>query len=629
MRAGRGITRRAVSTAALAGFAVAACQGKDAPQVPSLLEGRLADWTQDILSDDPELATQSGVAESVLGARFNDRLTGRGSAAAERRRTAALRRVLELKALREGKPADPNGTLGFIQAQFDAAAELARFEYGRFAPLSGAQPYVLDQAGSAFLTLPDFLESRQPMATVDQAGDYLARLRAAAISIAEDMDHARDDAAKGTVAPRVILQRVYQRTLASVGAGAEGNPFFLGFARRIDALVPPAADPAQANDAQRRAGAVKGQALAIVREGIVPAQLRLGQAVNVLAGQSGEEPGVWRLPNGEAYYAACLAYETSTSLTADEIHAVGTERVQEVSGQLDGVLRRMGRTEGTVGQRMAALTADPAYRYANDDVGRAQLLADVRARIERAKTQSANWFAHQPKASLEVRRVPLLAEADSSGAYYEPPSVDGSQAGIYYINLRDMADMSKIDLPTQDYHEAIPGHHLQTALARELEGLPLLRRLMTFTAFSEGWATYAEQLADEQGLFAQDPIGRIGFLRWQLWRAARLVVDTGIHHLRWTRAQAVQSLSETTGDTPSVIETEVDRYIAAPGQACSYEIGRREMVRLREYARRALGPGFTLKGFHEQVLGAGEMPLSLLAGRVEAWVGASGTSASR
>jgi uncharacterized protein (DUF885 family) len=283
-------------------------------------------------------------------------------------------------------------------------------------------------------------------------------------------------------------------------------------------------------------------------------------------------------------------------------------------------LRRVGLTEGPVGQRLSQLTADPRYAYPETDEGRAQLIADVEARVARVMARAPQWFGALPQASLEVRRVPEFAEAGSPGAYYYPPALDGSTPGIYYINLRSLSEMTRIDLPTQDFHEAVPGHHFQTALAQEQTDTPLLRRLIIFNAYSEGWGLYAEELADEQGLHEGDPIGRIGYLRWQLWRAARLVVDTGLHAQNWSRQRAIEYMSATTGDAPGVVITEVDRYIVWPGQACGYEIGRREISRLREHARNVLGADFDLRGFHDAVLLSGETPLSVLDQVVRDWI---------
>jgi uncharacterized protein (DUF885 family) len=234
--------------------------------------------------------------------------------------------------------------------------------------------------------------------------------------------------------------------------------------------------------------------------------------------------------------------------------------------------------------------------------------------------RAPQWFGQLPRARLEVRRVPEFAEAGSPGAYYNPPSLDGSQPGVYFINMRSLAEMTRIDLPTQDFHEAVPGHHFQIALAQELSDVPLLRQLISFNAYTEGWALYAEQLADEQGFHDGDPAGRIGYLRWQLWRAVRLVVDTGLHAKGWSRQQAIDYVSQATGDLPGVVVTEVDRYIVWPGQACGYELGRREIARLREDARNELGPDFDLRGFHDAVLLHGEVPLSVLDTLVGDWI---------
>jgi uncharacterized protein (DUF885 family) len=396
--------------------------------------------------------------------------------------------------------------------------------------------------------------------------------------------------------------------------------YVTGFRRKLDALAAAeTGEAARAEIAQRNLAYV-ARAEAIVRDHVLPAHRRAATFLRAERANATDEAGVSRLPRGAEYYAAALRIETTTDLTPAQIHRSGRERVEALTNQLDIALRRVGLTAGPVGERLAQLTADPRYRYAETDEGRAQLLADVRARVDQMMERAPQWFGRMPRAPLEVRRVPEFLEASQSGAYYNSPSLDGATPGIYYVNLRDLSEMTRIDLPTQDYHEAAPGHHFQIALAQEIADTPLLRRLVSFNAFSEGWGLYAEELADEQGFYDGDPIGRIGFLRWQLWRAARLVVDTGLHAQNWTRQQAIDYLVATTGDTPGVIATEVDRYIVWPGQACGYEIGRREIMRLREQARNDLGPDFDLRGFHDAVLLSGEVPLGVLAGLVRDWI---------
>jgi uncharacterized protein (DUF885 family) len=379
-------------------------------------------------------------------------------------------------------------------------------------------------------------------------------------------------------------------------------------------------DAAERTQIEQRNLAFLARAEQIMGQNVIPAHQRAAAFLRSQRALADDSPSVSRLPNGEQFYAAALRIETTTELTPQQIHQIGRERVAALTTQLDIALRRVGLTEGTVGARLSQLTADPRHAYPATDEGRAQLMADVRARIARVMERAPTWFGRMPRAPLEVRRVPEFLEATQSGAYYNSPSLDGSTPGIYFINLRNLSEMTKIDLPTQDFHEAAPGHHFQIALAQELTELPLLRRLMGFNAYSEGWGLYAEELADEQGFHEGDPIGRIGFLRWQLWRAARLVVDTGLHSQNWTRQQAIDYLLNTTGDAPGVVVSEVDRYIVWPGQACGYEIGRREIMRLREQSRNALGPDFDLRGFHDVVLLSGEVPLGVLGQLVQDWI---------
>jgi uncharacterized protein (DUF885 family) len=600
--------------------ATAAC-GPRRPQPMTAFDGRLADWTQEILTDSPELASQAGVSEEAAGGRFNDRLDDRSPLALEARRSAALRRYTELRALDPASlsPADAM-TLSILREQFEAAAAGAAFEYGDFSPLGGLRPYVLNQMDSAFLTLPSFLDERHAIATAEDAEAYLTRLRAVADAIDSETARARIDAGNGVRPPLFIIDA----TIAALDDVMVQPPvqqlYVTALQRKLDGLSASVTDPtARAALQQRNAGYV-GRAEAIVRDHILPAHQRAAIFLRADRGNATDVAGIARLPQGGEFYAATLRIETTTTLTPDEIHRIGLQRVRMLTNELDVALRRVGLTAGPVGARLAQLTADPRYQYPDSDEGRAQLIADVQGRVNRVLERSPQWFGRMPRARLEVRRVPAMLEAGQPGAYYEPASLEGDTPGIYYINLRNLAEMTRIDLPTQDFHEAVPGHHFQTALAQENREAPLLRRLLSFNAYSEGWALYAEQFADEQGFYEGDPVGRIGYLRWQLWRAARLVVDTGLHANNWTRQQAIDYLIATTGDMPGVIVTEVDRYIVWPGQACGYELGRREIARLRESARNDLGADFDVRGFHDAVLLNGEVPLSVLDTLVRDWI---------
>jgi uncharacterized protein (DUF885 family) len=584
-------------------------------------DGRLADWTREILADSPELATQAGVSEEEAGGPYNNRLDDRSPIAMEARRSAATRRYAELRAIDADALQGTDAlTYAVLQSQFEAAADGAAFDYGTFSPLGGISPYVLNQMDSAFLTLPSFLDDRHNVESATDAESYLTRLRAVADSIDQETETARADAERGVRPPLFIIDATISLLDNVIAEPPLQQIYVSGFRRKLEALAARETDASARAALEQRHLSYLARAEAITRDHVIPAHQRAAAFLRSQRALASDAPGVSNLPRGAEYYAAALRIETTTDLTPAQIHRIGVDRVAALSSQLDIALRRVGLTEGPVGARLSQLTADPRYRYPETEEGRAQLLADVRARVNRVMERAPNWFGRMPRAPLEVRRVPEFLEATQSGAYYNSPSLDGSTPGIYFINLRDLSEMTRIDLPTQDFHEAAPGHHFQIALAQELTDSPLLRRLMGFNAYSEGWGLYAEELADEQGFHEGDPIGRIGFLRWQLWRAARLVVDTGLHAQNWSRQQAIDYLINTTGDAPGVIVSEVDRYIVWPGQACGYEIGRREIMRLREDARNELGPDFDLRGFHDAVLLSGEVPLGVLDGLVEDWI---------
>lgn len=598
---------------------VAACGPRQAQPITAF-DGRLADWAEQLLADSPELASQAGVTAEEAGGPYNDRLDNRSVTAVEARRGGALRRYAELRGLDATRIRDADRlTYEILSAQYANTADGAAFDYGNFSPLGGIQPYVLNQLDSAFLTLPSFLDERHPVQTPADAEAYLRRLRAAADAIDQETERARADAERGVRPPLFIMDTTLQMLQSVLQQPAMAQPYVTSFRRKLDALVAAAPESARPELERRNQGYI-ARAEQIVRDQVLPAHARAAAFLRADRVNAGDAPSVSRLPRGAEFYAAALRIETTTNLTPDDIHTIGLQRVTALTNQLDIALRRIGLTQGPVGERLSQMTADPRYAYPDTDEGRAQLIADVQARVNRVLERAPQWFGRLPRAPLEVRRVPVFAEAGSPGAYYSPPSLDGAQPGIYYINLRNLGEMTKIDLPTQDFHEAVPGHHFQIALAQEITDAPLLTRLISFNAYSEGWGLYAEELGDELGFYDGDPVGRIGYLRWQLWRAARLVVDTGLHSKDWSRQQAIDYLIRTTGDAPGVIATEVDRYIVWPGQACGYELGRREISRLREVARNELGPDFDLRGFHDTVLLHGEVPLSVLDGLVRDWI---------
>jgi uncharacterized protein (DUF885 family) len=602
------------------GLTLSACGPRQA-QPMSAFEGKLADWSREILADSPETASIAAVGPDAAGGAYGDRLDDRSALAVEARRSAALRRYTELRGLNTRNLSDDDQlTYTILRDQFANAAGGAAFAYGEFHPLGGLRPYVLNQMDSAFITLPTFMDDRHQVTDAASAEAYLTRLRAVADAIDQETERARADAALGVRPPGFIIDTVAGMLEAVLGDPPGAQIYVTSFREKLGAIA------AAERNAERRAEieqsnlVLVARAEAIVRDHVLPAHQRALAFLRSDRANAGDAPSVARLPRGDEFYAAALKIETTTDLTPDQIHRIGLQRVETLNRELDIALRRLALTEGPVGQRLAQLTADPRYQYEDSDTGRAQLIADVQARVNRVLERAPQWFGRLPRARLEVRRVPAFAEAGAPGAYYNSPSLDGSQPGVYFINMRSLAEMTRIDLPTQDFHEAVPGHHFQIALAQERTDTPLLRRLISFNAYAEGWGLYAEQLADEQGFHEGDPAGRVGYLRWQLWRAVRLVVDTGLHSKNWSREQAINYVMQTTGDLRELVETEVDRYIVWPGQACGYELGRREIARLREAAQTELGPDFDLRGFHDAVLLNGEVPLSVLDRLVRDWI---------
>jgi uncharacterized protein (DUF885 family) len=331
------------------------------------------------------------------------------------------------------------------------------------------------------------------------------------------------------------------------------------------------------------------------------------------------DAGIRGRPGGEAYYPLCLRYQTSTRTTPDEVHALGLDQVAEISAAADELLKAQGMSDGTVGARLAALTRDPQWLYPNTDEGRAQLLADLNVQVAQMQQRMPELFGVLPKTPVEVRRVPPAIELGAPRGYAQSGSLDGSRPGAYYINLADTAIWPRWALPTLTYHESIPGHHLQGTIALEATDTPLLHRTLLMNAFVEGWALYAEQLADEIGMYRDFPLGRLGMLQSFLYRAVRIVVDTGMHWKGWSREQAADYMTETVGLARAAVESEIDRYCVWPAQACGYKIGHLEFLRLREAARAKLGPRFDLRSFHDAVLKGGAMPLEVLAQVVDDW----------
>ncbi len=571
--------------------ASAASGGEDAR-----LRALLDRFFYDRLEDNPEQATGLGLdtgERADLRRRLDDySAAGRAKDLARAQAELAALRRIDRERLSAGARVDYDVVeygLG------NAIAANQRFPYGsaggRFSP------YVLSQLTGPYRSIPDFLDNDHPIETAADADAYLARLGAFSTVLDQSLERQRQDAARGVFGPDYVLDMTLRQLRTLRGQPAASSQLVTSIARRA------AAKGLQGNHGP--------MAERIVSERVYPALDRQIALVTELRARATQDAGVWRLPDGEAYYAGALEASTTTRITPDEVHRLGLEQVAALEAQLDPILRGVGLTRGTAGERLAELNKRPDQLYPNTDEGRAALIADLNRWIAGMNARLPEAFATLPKATVEARRVPPLIQAGSAGAYYERAPLDNSRPGTFFINLRDTFDRPKFGLPTLTYHEATPGHHLQGSLAQESTEIPLIRRHSFYSAYGEGWALYAEQLADELSMYEGNPLARAGMLQSFLFRATRLVVDSGIHAKRWSREQATDYFIRTTGIARGRSQSEIDRYTVWPGQATSYKIGHTTWVRLREEAKNRLGERFDLRDFH-QVLLQGAMPLTIL-----------------
>ena len=563
--------------------------------------------TTAMLKDSPEYATSLTVPEALAGGPYKGRVTDMSAAAEAARNQWVAGWIKDLEAIKPDSlnPADKL-THAVVLSSTRYAAAAAPMGYGT-AGYGSPNPYILSQLTGSYVGIPDFLDSQHVVKTKDDADAWLARVEGFAGQMGHEVERVKADAAKGVIPPNFIIDRALGqlRTFAKIPAAE--NVLVSGLVRK--------AKESGLDSDQLGAAATK-----LVAEKVLPAYQAQIALMEELRTKSTADAGVWKLPQGDAYYQAATGYWTTTKMSPNEIHELGRDLVRSFGSQMDEGLKKLGMTQGSVAERMSALAKDPKYLYPNTDAGKEQLLADLNKQMVDLKKRLPEVFATLAKADCEVKRVPAYTEAGAPGGYYQSPAPDGSRPGAYYINLRDTAAWPKWSLPTLTYHEAQPGHHLQISLAQEAQGLPFLRsKMLWFGAYGEGWALYAEQLADEMGLYENDIAGRLGYAQSAAFRAARLVVDTGLHSKKWTKEQAVDYMVEATGDTRDSIVTEVERYCVWPGQACSYMVGKTNLIRLRADAKTKLGDKFDIKAFHDQVLLPGPLPLDVLDSVIVDW----------
>jgi uncharacterized protein (DUF885 family) len=601
------ITRRRALQGLGAGaslLALPACATVAAPAAPAHAEALLDRIAWNLLEHAPTRATARGI-DTDDKAYLRSRLGGASPEAIDRL-AAALRADLATVRATDTSALDPATRTSFevVESAYSVALDGLALPYGDVA-VGGWRntPYVVIQNVGGYIDFPRFLDSDQPVRDARDAEAYLSRLEQIPAVLDGELERIRSAAAMGVVPPSFLLTKAIPQMEAAIVDARGGGPLVTGLTRKAaEANVP--------GDWQGRASTIAGGPIAAALERQL-AELKRQRTIAT------DEPGIAARPGGDEWYSWSLRASTTTRMSADEIHRMGLEELDGIHATMDPLLRDLGYTQGTVGDRMTALGEDPRFKFAEGDPGRAEIMAFIHERIDWIRAQMPRAFATLVPANLEVRRLPLAEEPGAPAAYGGAGSQDGQIPGKMWINLRTTDLHRKYDIPTLVHHETIPGHVWQGEYSNRL---PLIRSILAFGAFSEGWALYAEQLADELGAYEENPTWRLGYLQDQAFRACRLVVDTGLHSKRWSREQAIRFFMERNGNKREQVESEVDRYCSWAGQACSYKVGHSEVVRQRARAQSALGSAFDLRHFNDAVVKGGNAPLDVLARNVDRYM---------
>ena len=472
--------------------------------------------------------------------------------------------------------------------------------------------YPVNQLFGVQNNFPSFMVNSHRLLKRKDCDYYVMRLDALPRKFDQTLEGLRVREQRNILPPRFVVEEVLKEMTDFVAKPAAENILATSFKER-------AAKIASLNNKDR--ADLQTRVETSITNNVYPAYHKLIDYFNALLSKTTTDDGVWKLPDGDAFYAYCLRDNTTTTLQPNELHELGLREVTRIEGEMRTLLDANGFAGQPIGAAMDKLGKDPRFLYSSDDQGQAAALAEYKRLIDNAIDDCRKrLFLTAPKAKIEVRRVPEFKEITAPGAYYENGAMDGSRPGIFYANLRDMREVPKWSMPTLAYHEGVPGHHWQMSIAEELKGVPQFRKVIPFTAYGEGWALYSEWLAKQAGWYDHDPFGDLGRLQAELFRAVRLVVDTGVHAKRWTREQAITYMRDKTGMGEKEVKAEIERYIVAPGQACSYKVGMLKIQELRARAQQELGEKFDQREFHEAVLKNGGVPLEILEEQVNDYI---------
>jgi uncharacterized protein (DUF885 family) len=608
-------SRRNLLAAALSGTAVSALPGAALAAAEPQSAGfaaLLGDFADEILRLAPTSATSLGLdtgARAALKSQLEDMsLTGEAAWAAQVKSMLARLDAVDRRKLAQADQ------IRYDSVRYAAAAGVdgLRFPFGGAAQgfYGGTAPYPVTQQDGAITRIPEFLDSQHQIRNAADAEAYLARVEAMAHLLDQESERIARQAGIGVAPPDFIAATTLGQLREFRKTPAAGQTLVRSIAGRTGKLGIP--------------GNWEERATKLVNGSVYPALDRQIEAFSAATAKSNDVAGVHKLPDGEAYYLWALKLGTTTTRSPAEVHAIGVEQNKMLQSRMDAILRAQGMTHGTVGERMQALSRDPKRTFPDTAQGRAELIAYCNQRVARVRELMPKISRLGLKAPLVIKRVPPDIQDGAPLGYMNFASLDGSRPAIYYINLKSTKLWPKHELASLTAHEGIPGHTWQGAyLAEHHQDLPLISSLMGFNAFVEGWALYAEQLCDEFKLYANDPLSQLGYLQGQQFRACRLVVDTGLHAMKWTRQQAIGFLADNAGRALASVTSEIDRYAVAPGQACGYKMGHNEILRQRERAKAALGASFDLATYNDALVRSGGVPLTVLETVVDQYIAAA------
>lgn len=599
------ISRREALAGAAAVAALAAADAAMADAKPRSADAALAEMFEKAfeaqIDRSPQLATSLGDRRNY--GKWNDV----SDAAADASVKASVDTLAKIKRKIKVEKLSADSRLSLTLFEQSVSRSVSNQKWRRYG-------YVFNQMGGVQSTTPTFLINQHKVASISDAEAYVERLRGMPAYLDAQIARSEANAAAGVLPPKHIFDYVLPaaRNVVKGAPFTDGpdSPLFADLKAKVGKLDAPDAVKAK----------LIGDGAAALKDGVAPAYARMIAAIESQKARAGTDAGVWRFKNGDAYYADRLADMTTTKLSAAEIHQIGLDNVARIHGEMRAIMAKVGFT-GELDKFFDFMETDPRFFLPQTADGKAEYVKRATAAIAAMNAKVPQYFNRLPKAPMEVRAVEPFREQAAGLAFYERPAPDGSRPGVYYANTIDMKALPTYQIEALAFHEGIPGHHFQIALAQELDGLPRFRRFGGYTAFSEGWGLYTERLGKDMG-FYEDPYSDFGRLTLEVRRAIRLVVDTGLHAKRWSREQAVQYILDNQPGDRAQAEKDIDRYIVMPGQATAYMIGQQEILRLRERARTVMGAKFDIRGFHDVVLTRGAVPLDVLAANVEAWIAA-------